>query len=260
MTLPAEWHQMRPSSPVDASTIEAFQRHGVVRIPAVLSPEEIERFRDAAASASERLAGNHAGREFHQTVDVWRQDDTLRELTLHPGVAAIATQLAGVQLRIWHDQLLIKPPHNGAATQFHQDAPYWPHARSRAALSAWIALVDVPPERGCMTFVPGSHSRRDLRAQDLSDSRDLFSIAPELEWQPRWTIPLRAGDCTFHDAYVAHTANANDTDEPRVAHVNIYIDANTLYDGRPHVVTDGLALDVGRALPDERFPRLSPGA
>ena len=69
---------------------------------------------------------------FNQYVNVWRQNDVLRELTLDPRLAAAATALAGVPLRIWHDQLLIKPPHNGAATEFHQDAPYWPHAGSRA--------------------------------------------------------------------------------------------------------------------------------
>ena len=52
------------------------------------------------------------------------------ELTLNP-LAQQATELAGIPLRLWHDQLLIKKPHNGAPTEFHQDAPYWPHANVR---------------------------------------------------------------------------------------------------------------------------------
>ena len=94
-----------------------------------------------------------------------------------------------------------------------------------------MALVDVPVERGCMTFIPGSHRRQDLRAIDLTDAHDLFNAAPDLAYEPRVTVPLRAGDCTFHNGYLAHTANANDTDEFRYAMVNIYVDAETRYNG-----------------------------
>ncbi|WP_344939242.1 hypothetical protein [Actinomadura miaoliensis] len=36
---------------------------------------------------------------FTQLLQLWRQDATLRELTLHLGLAAIATRLAGIPLR-----------------------------------------------------------------------------------------------------------------------------------------------------------------
>ncbi len=237
--------------------VQAYRRDGVVHVPQVISPEDAARFRDAALAAAERLSDRYEGGAiFRQYVNVWAQDETLRELTLNPALARVATALAGVPLRLWHDQLLIKPPHNGAATEFHQDAPYWPHANCRHTLSAWVALVDVPVERGCMTFIPGSQRLQDLRAQDLSDEGDLFRAAPDLRWEERLTIPLRAGDCTFHNAYVAHTATPNLTDDPRVAHVNIYVDAETTYTGAPHPVTDGAGLRVGERLEHELFPTL----
>jgi ectoine hydroxylase-related dioxygenase (phytanoyl-CoA dioxygenase family) len=244
---------------LDEETISAYRRDGVVRIRNIISPDEAARFGDAAAAASGFAKDNATGSSsaiFNQYVNIWRQDDVLRELTLHARLAAAATALAGVPLRIWHDQVLIKPPHNGAATEFHQDAPYWPHAGSRASLSAWVALVDVPVERGCMTFIPGSHDHTDLRRQDLSDRDDLFRAAPDLRWEERLTIPLRAGDCTFHNAYLAHSATPNLTDDPRIAHVAIYIDADTTYTGAPHVVTDGLGLTIGAPLDHELFPRV----
>lgn len=109
--------------------------------------------------------------------------------------------------------------------------------------------------RGCMSFIPASQELRDLEEQDLLDSGSLFAIASELAWRERVTVPLRAGDLTFHDARTAHTANANGTGEPRVAHAVIYVDAETAYTGRPHPVTDGLDLAVGATLPDEHVPR-----
>lgn len=53
---------------------------------------------------------------FRQVVNVWRFDQTLRDLTTHSLLARYATELADISLRLWHDQLLTKKPHNGAAT------------------------------------------------------------------------------------------------------------------------------------------------
>lgn len=241
-------------------TIQAYRQRGFVHIPGVISPEEAATFRAAALDVAQRLkdknyaAGGKAERVFTQLVNVWREDETMRRLTLHPNVGAIAERLAGVPLRLWHDQILIKQPRNSAPTEFHQDQPFWPHANSTHPLSAWIALVDVPVERGCMTFIPGSHTRADLAAQDLTDAHDLFRKSPDLMWEPRVTIPLRAGDCTFHHALCAHMATPNLTDDPRVAHVVIFMDAGTTYRATPHPVTDPLALQGGQPLAGDLFP------
>jgi phytanoyl-CoA hydroxylase len=236
--------------------VDGYREDGFVHLRGVLSPEEVELYRAAAARAYDELASLDADNQmFRQIVQVWKSDPVLRQLTLHPGLAAHAAQLAGMPVRLWHDQLLIKKPHNGTPTEFHQDAPYWPHTGSRHQLSAWVALVDVPVERGCMTFIPGSHRRDDLRAVDLTDAHDLFDAAPDLAYEKRVTVPLRAGDCTFHNGYLAHTANANDTDEFRFALVNIYVDAETRYSGARHVCTDPLGLTSGQVLPDAEFPR-----
>jgi phytanoyl-CoA hydroxylase len=240
--------------------IQAYQRQGFVRIPGIISREEAAEYRAAALDLAGRLQSYHAGPVFTQLVNVWQENETLRRLTLHPNVGAVAERLAQVPLRLWHDHLLIKQPHNQAPTEFHQDRPFWPHTHSRHTLSAWIALVDVPVERGCMTFIPGSHRRTDLRPQNLRDAHDLFSIWPDLAWEPRVTLPLRAGDCTFHNGYCAHMANSNATDVARVAHVVIFMDAETTYSGKAHVVTDPLGLTEGQPLDTELFPKVAGGS
>jgi phytanoyl-CoA hydroxylase len=246
------------SSSVGLDIVHRYRENGYVHIPQVLSPEEVNLYREAAREAYETRAAYNGedDKTFKQILQLWKTDQTLRQLTLHTGLATIATQLAGVPLRLWHDQLLIKAPHNGAPTEYHQDGPYWPHAGARHQLSAWIALVDVPVERGCMTFIPGTHRRTDIRAADLHSRTDFFDAAPDVTFLPRVTVPLRAGDCTFHHAYLAHTANPNDTDDFRYAFVSIYVDTEVTYNGRPHPCTDDLGLEVGSTLPEEEFPRL----
>ncbi|MGW0364038.1 phytanoyl-CoA dioxygenase family protein [Streptomyces sp. NPDC002990] len=237
-----------------------YRRHGFVRVPGVLSAAEAAGYARAAAELPGASSTGPEMRAFRQYVNVWRTSAALRALTLHPKLSALAHQLAGVPLRLWHDQVLVKPPHHETATEFHQDHPYWPHRTCRHALSAWVALVDVPAERGCMTFLPGSHTHTGLRPQDLHKEGDLFEIDPELRWSERVTVPLRAGDITFHNSYTGHMALPNRTDAARLAHVVIYMDADTVYDGRPHPVTDGVGLLPGDRLDGDLFPPLTSAA
>lgn len=246
----------KPQELLAEHIVEGYRTRGFVHIPQIITAEEAAHFHQAAAAAAERLREKNFSQTqvFTQLVNVWQEDAAMRELTLHPAIGAVAQQLAGIPLRIWHDHMLIKQPHNNTPTHFHQDQPYWPHATTRHTLSAWIALVDVPVERGCMTFIPGSHGRADLRPQDLHDEDDLLSLWPELVWRERVTVPLRAGDCTFHHGLCPHMATPNFTDLARFAHVVIFMDAETTYTGQPHVITDPLGLQAGDALDGPLFP------
>ncbi len=167
---------------LDKSTIELFRQRGFVRIPGVITKDEAESFRIAALNASKQSDPYKIRPVFSQHVNVWREHKDMSKLTLHPNVGAIAQKLAGAPIRLWHDHILIKEPQNKVATEFHQDQPYWPHSNSPNALSAWIALCDVPVERGCMSFISNSHNHKELTAQNLLDKRDLFTKCPELEY------------------------------------------------------------------------------
>ena len=185
------------------------------------------------------------------------QDKMFKELTLHPRVTTAAKQLVSKSLRLWHDHLLVKESSGKSTpTEFHQDQPYWSHDKTaeRDPISCWIALQDTPVERGCMSFLPGSQEWRTLESQNLNDARDLFGKAPDLEFAPRVTLPLKAGDCTFHHGRCARMAGPNDTDVARAAHVIIYMEADTKFSGKGHVCTDPLDLEPGTPLDQDIFP------
>ncbi len=242
--------------------IDFYQKNGFVKIPGIISKYEAERYRRRCLQISEEFkkakteGGGKVNPIFTQIVNRWPEDPVIREAVFHPHITGIAKQLAGVPLRVWHDHILIKEPHNGAQTEWHQDQPYWPHDNSKNPISCWLALVDVPADHGSMSFIPGAHDRDDLDTQILSDKRSLFSKAPELEWEPKVTLPLRAGDCTFHHGRCPHMANANETDEFRVALVSIYMDAETIYNGKNHVVTRELDLKEGAHFGGDLFPEI----
>ena len=240
---------------VSSELVRFYRDNGFVRVRGLIERERALELGQAAQKFAQ--SGQDIGSAiFKQLVNVWSHDEQLRSLTLDARIGRIAEQLAGSSLRLWHDQLLIKTPRNGAATEWHQDQPYWPHGNSTHPISMWIALCDVPVEKGCMTFLPGSHRRTDLPMQNLGDAKSLFSICPELQWEARVTVPLQAGDCTFHHGRCAHMATPNFSDEARIAHVVIWVDADTTYTGAPHIVTQPLGLEVDAPLEGELFPHV----
>jgi len=169
--------------------------------------------------------------------------------------------LAGVNLRVFHDHMLSKGPMKGAATEWHQDRPYWPFADEPITLSAWVALQDTNVEMGCMSFIPGSHEFNTLPSHRLNDPGSLFEIAPDLRYVPSVTVPLKAGDCTFHTGRTAHRAAPNMTDRWRMAQTIIYCDENATLADKGHCVTSDLVatgeLKVGKTLDHPRFAKVS---
>ena len=233
--------------------LETYQRDGVVKVPQIITPDEVAHFRKAALDILEAMPKD-PDRPFNQKVNVWREDPVLKALTQHPNVAAVAEKIADVQLRIWHDHILAKMPGLGVPTAFHQDLVKWPYDRRSNALSAWIALQDTPVEMGCMSFVQGSHGMLDVPDMHTNNQEGWREMAPEIEWGSRVTWPLQAGDCTFHHGMTFHTAGPNQLSDWRIGHVIIFVDVTATYTGVKHVVTDSLGLEPNTLLPDDMFP------
>lgn len=245
-------------SVVNPRQIAAYREQGFLHTPGILSAAEAEDFRGRFLHATEHahnLADGYGAAVFDQYVNLWQQTDpSLVGLALHPRMRAVATALAGEPVRLWHDHLLVKHAKNGVPTEWHQDQPYWPHADSAGALSAWVALVDAPQVRGCMSYIPGSHRHVELEAQNLQDAHDLFRRCPELQWQPAVTVPVKAGDVVWHHARTAHRAEANRTDVDRVVVSVIYMPRTTRYTGKGHICTEGRGYQVGAILDGDAFP------
>ena len=95
----------------DVSFYRAF---GAVKVRGVISRGAAERFR---AEAMKLLnAGPVSELDIsgvnEQRPQVWKSNPTLRALTMHLRIGAAAQQLAGVPLRLWHDDIIAKPPKN----------------------------------------------------------------------------------------------------------------------------------------------------
>jgi ectoine hydroxylase-related dioxygenase (phytanoyl-CoA dioxygenase family) len=154
-----------------AADITFYKEHGYWLSPKLFSDEELEVLREhhrqvvAGEYETQRppLSRNPEPGDLSKLVQVnnaYWTDATIARVVLDVRIGRIATRLAGVKgIRLWHDQLLYKPPKSGVAGNigWHQDQGYWQCLDSHAALTAWVAFEDVDEENGCMEFVPGSH-------------------------------------------------------------------------------------------------------
>jgi phytanoyl-CoA hydroxylase len=236
------------------AVLERFVDDGMAIVPHLITREEAATYRAAALAYAATRKQPADGQVFRQLCNVFPQDEVLRSLTFHPAVVAAVTQLAnGRSMRLYHDQLLIKDPNNQLASEFHQDRPYWPLTDSFTC-SIWMALDDCTRERGCMSFIPGSHRRTGLPLQVITWAHDLFDKCPELEWQEQVVAPMQAGGATFHQGWTAHRAGPNTSDTPRVAFSAIFVESHTCFTANNDFLAKGM--QAGDQLPDGACPRI----
>jgi len=242
--------------------VDDFRAQGFAHIPKLLTEQEVTRFRAAALDAYDE--GAYLTSRFKDrtgivsTEDGWEKNATLRTVALHPRIGAIAERLAGMPLRVWGGEVLVKPAGQATPTPLHDDFTN-ELLNSRLTLTCWIALVDVPVERGSLSFLPGTHHRGGpwrVGTDEFEHNIHAYVLQhwPDLRWSRRVTVPLRAGDATFHHSRIAHLAGANATDEARVSFTVTFTDAEATYQPQPG--NDPLDMKPGQTLPDGRYPRV----
>ena len=146
-----------------------------------------------------------------------RMVDDLETLVAWPGIARFGAALAGADgIRLWHDQLLFKPPSPVQPVEvvsgnvgWHTDRQYWLSCTSTEMLTCWVPFHDCDADMGGVSFVPGSH-REVVDGLNFFDP-DLSAIDPATTVLPT----LRRGDVTFHHCGTVHGSGPNHTDRPR---------------------------------------------
>lgn len=169
-----------------------------------------------------------------------------------------------VAVRHYADMLAVKPPAGATsrsrATPYHQDYPNRQFDRV-GNVTFWIALEDMPAERGTCRFRTGSHRLGPLgRNFGRDESLDIHDVYPWLAERCPLSEPqdMRAGDATAHGGLMLHTAPKNTTEVPRWAYISIYIPADTLWTGASMHGTPSAELTVDKPFDHPHFPVIYP--
>jgi hypothetical protein len=171
----------------------------------------------------------------------------------------------GIEVRYFGDFFLPKLPaakpsrHAGnGRTYFHQDYINWALDRS-GGMTIWIALTDLAPESGTMSFVSGSHRMGTLGNYRTFEKEDVLEQYPELLEACTIDGPIsyRAGDATVHSNLCVHGAGENLTNAPRWAYAIIVNPSDVRWNGGPAEAFDTTGMQVLQELDDQRFPIIS---
>jgi len=241
-----------------AALVGAFRRDGFVHAPAVLTAEEVARYRSAVDQAvGARKRNDHRAlsektpyeQSFIQCEYLWEDFPDVRALAFHPRIAGLAASLLGAdRVRMWHDQALYKEA-GGRETDAHQDHAYWP-IDGLEAITAWTPLVDVDEQNGCMGYVAGT------QAGEL-DYIDIFgapgsgkALEEKYRASPPRFVSARAGDVIFHQARTVHLARPNQSDATRRVYTCIYFRDGSTRAATPrfHPSVDRDRIEVGAVI------------
>lgn len=171
----------------------------------------------------------------------------LGELVRHPMIAATAARLSGSSaLRLWHDQLIYKPPETPGAEftriGWHTDRQYWTTCSSPNMLTAWVPFHDTDSEIGTLCVIDRSKhwsakmegTTSDLRTQDLDATGEMLAAGRTIE---KVSIDLKKGQVSFHHQSTYHASGPNKTATPRRS-VSIHLQpADNRY--APRALPDG---------------------
>lgn len=213
--------------------VRFYQKNGYWIGPKVVPDELIQRMHAHmdAVFAGDYETGREPVRYWHpgdspaavRKIDfAWWADETIRELAFSEQIGAIAATLAQTPaVRLWHDQLLYKPPSGDEAGNvgWHQDYQYWQCTKPADMLTAWVALVDVDETNGCMQFLPGSHRlglvEEGLNFFDSKRDSQLEQMKRRADVREPVSAVMKAGQVSFHHCLTVHGSGPNFSSGPR---------------------------------------------
>jgi ectoine hydroxylase-related dioxygenase (phytanoyl-CoA dioxygenase family) len=236
--------------------IANYQKDGFIVIEDFLSSRELDNWRTALDEALAKRNGNklpdrkevygkgddadksYYDNVFDQMINLWQDNEKMREIMLDERIGKMAAQLAGVDgIRIWHDQALIKKPWANP-TSWHLDTPYWSFS-DRRALSIWVALDDATYENGCLFFIPGSYHKTTFENPGIGKNMgEIFKVYPEFFNSKSKAALMKAGSCSFHNGLTIHGAHANMTPGYRRAMTCAYMPDGNTYNGIQNILSD----------------------
>ena len=255
-----------------AEQVDFFNEYGYLKGIRILEDDQIEKLRSELPALMDPANPAHSlfyefnsnesadpNRVLFHALGAWRISPAFHDLLWHPAFVVPASQLLGGAVRFWHDQLFVKPAHDGGVVIWHQDYSYWTRTRPMAHLTCWIGLDDSTTENGCLHYVPRSHKwnllpREDL-ANDMDKIRESLTEDQLRDFKPV-AIELKRGECSFHHPVMVHGSFANTSERPRRAAVINVVRDGVISDSDEPLLDGVSVIPKGEKLAGQFFPLL----
>jgi Phytanoyl-CoA dioxygenase (PhyH) len=218
----------------------------------VFSPDTFARL---TAIFEEDLA--HYGEDDLDTIHF--RDPRLLEFLLSDEILDLVEPVIGPNIGLWSSHFIVKSPHTGKATPWHEDSAYWQGRMSTMAriCTVWLALDQAKPENGSMAVIPGTHRNgfSEYKAADRDQNIFESQIKPELiDERQAVYFSLQPNECSLHEARIVHGARANTSDVRRAGYTMRYFPTTSkVYEDHPDNQNHMAWLARGRDLAGNRY-------
>lgn len=199
---------------------EAFERDGMVVVPAFLDPDalaelqsELERYIREVIPTLPEANAFYVDRDRPETLKQMQHmggDPFFQGYSRHPRWIALAGALLGEEARCHEPEWFNKPPGENAPTPPHQDNYYF-NLKPPNVLTIWLALDRVDEGNGCLRYVVGSHregTRPHGSSSILGFSQGITDYGPT-DTRREVAVCLEPGDAVIHHGEMIHRADAN---------------------------------------------------
>jgi len=233
---------------VTAKDIESFNKRGYWHGPKIVKDEDLPVLRkemerifngevDFQATPYEydywlKSVTKHKNQspDVRKINNAWWINAAFRNVSTSSVIGKMASKLLDTaEIRLWHDQAIIKPgmgsegsKSNSGNIGWHQDYGYWQISNTPNMITAFIVLQDTDTNNGALRTIVGSHKwgliKNSARFfdQDLTKLETEFKDIAKGEWSDE-PNPMKAGEVIFHHALTFHASGPNTTNDPRYA-------------------------------------------
>lgn len=224
---------------IDLSQLASYEENGFLFLDQFFEADEVEQFKSETQLllSTNRSAKNPevilepGGDEVRSIFAVHENNRFFRDLTAHPRLQAVITQILGSEVYVHQSRVNFKPGFTGKEFYWHSDFETW-HAEDgmprMRALSCSIALEDNTVFNGALMVIPGSHRvfvscvgqtpddhyKDSLRRQEygVPDRESLTKLVNQGGIQ----MPVgKAGSILLFDCNLIHGSNSNISPSPR---------------------------------------------
>ncbi|UVI30864.1 phytanoyl-CoA dioxygenase family protein [Paenibacillus spongiae] len=236
---------------LSAEQVKQFNENGYLVVPGLLTPlqlEELKRMVDAVLDGTIKPDPSQDLEDFELQYEpavtgsaaVPRRDRIRVAFHLchshpyfwnhavRPEILDVVESLLGERIKLYTDQMFVKPAHHGSEVPFHQDHAYWTQVEPYRMISCWVALDDATVENGCVRMLPGTHHQL-LPHREFEGNQRYGLLEEDVDAGREVAVEIKAGSAMFHHSLTVHRSFPNLGDQGRRGLVTIYMPADAVF-------------------------------
>lgn len=213
--------------------LENLRKDGFLRVPQFTTEAQAAQLRTILEALFDKRAGEREGAYGELATPKDNQPNSpqiilpvnyapdLHKTACYESAFLLARQILGADAHFVIDLAIMKRPHDGVATPWHQDLAFKDPRFAYQEVTIWVALQETDETSGCLKFIPGTHTGAVLDHQrtDPSGKSVALQCTGSFDTSAAVAGVLPSGGCSIHFPGVLHCSTPNVSERARIAYI-----------------------------------------